>query len=210
MTDRELWEYSKQADLEKPPTLNHTPNGYVRWQSTHKGRREVLYVHQLLAIAEGEDPHEVFSSDNDVHHGPVEIPWANWPGNVSVISRGEHITHHRYDPDAPYRDPERLERVYNRIGADGLSSLWDCSEDTIYRWLEEFGIPKTGARTARSDEKWLETLGWTEMVRNTDKPKSEIAKSVGVAPDTFRTRLRRSTEKHREERNRKFRVGGPA
>lgn len=51
-------------------------------------------VHQLLAIAEGADPHIVFGGmDYHVHH-ENHIPWDNRPENIEVISAKEHQARH--------------------------------------------------------------------------------------------------------------------
>ncbi len=54
---------------------------------------DMLYVHQLLAIAEGADPHDVFGGDFHCHH-KNEIPWDNRPDNLEVLAESEHHEHH--------------------------------------------------------------------------------------------------------------------
>ena len=99
---RERW-------LQTPLPLNVGYKGYEKWSSTFEGANNVLYVHQLLAIADGADPHEVFDPDVDTHHGNdgnprlpnTEIPWANWSGNVEVMDHGEHVRRHLGKHDTP-------------------------------------------------------------------------------------------------------------
>jgi transcriptional regulator with XRE-family HTH domain len=73
---------------------------------THKGREEwtlrdtegatTVAVHQLLAVADGADPAEVFDSDTHVHHR-TGIPWLNIPDGVEVVTPQEHSDTHRAD-----------------------------------------------------------------------------------------------------------------
>ena len=89
-------ETRRVKNLRKPCPISVTSKGYVAWKHTFDGEAHQLQVHQLLAIAEGSDPHRVFSKNIDVHHGPeAEIPWANWPDNLQVIEHKDHMQHHK-------------------------------------------------------------------------------------------------------------------
>lgn len=60
--------------------------GYEQWTDDGK----TVYVHQLVAIAHGADPHDIFSSgDYQVHHRDT-IPFDNRHENLSVVSDSEH------------------------------------------------------------------------------------------------------------------------
>lgn len=73
-------------------------SGYeiVKWNN------DQVRVHQLIVIAHGADPYKVFSSgEYHVHHGceegrlpEAEIPWANWPTNLELLSNSEHSSKH--------------------------------------------------------------------------------------------------------------------
>lgn len=66
-------------------------NGYRAWRDYTVGT--AVKIHQLLACLD-HDPHEVFAEDTHCHHESGH-PLDNRPGNVGVMSRGEHIRHHR-------------------------------------------------------------------------------------------------------------------
>lgn len=89
---------------------NHTVDaqGYEIWQPCYRGEKQTVFVHQVLAIADGADPHEVFADETVVHHGPIEHSRANLPGNTEVLeSQSEHITHH----NTKYTDEELLDEL---------------------------------------------------------------------------------------------------
>jgi len=75
--------------------------GHVRWRDyhhTYPSKQRVCYVHQLLAVAEGADPYEVFSDGEHVTHHIIEVPWLNVGTNLEVIDTGTHSKHHLCEP----------------------------------------------------------------------------------------------------------------
>lgn len=66
------------------------PRGHVMIQSGS----DMVYAHQLVAIADGADPHKLFGGSYVVHH-KNEIPWDNRPSNLEVFeSQADHIKEH--------------------------------------------------------------------------------------------------------------------
>lgn len=64
--------------------------------TTDDGEREHFraYVHQLLAIAEGAEPHDVFSDgEYNVHHDNG-IRWDNRPENIEFLTGADHSRQH--------------------------------------------------------------------------------------------------------------------
>lgn len=72
------------------------PDGYERireWVPSEQ-RERYAYVHQLVAIADGTDPEEIFSDgERHVHHRDG-IKWHNAPDNLEVRERAAHTAHH--------------------------------------------------------------------------------------------------------------------
>lgn len=75
-----------QDPKEKPPTIWTDKDGYVRVRSEYKGEDYNFQLHRLLAVAEF--GYEAVCG-NEVHH-KNRIPWANWGGNLELLSKEEH------------------------------------------------------------------------------------------------------------------------
>jgi len=56
-----------------------------------------VYVHQLIAIANGADPHDIFSGGSVQCHHKTHIPWDNRPDAIEVLDESNH--HKRHWPD---------------------------------------------------------------------------------------------------------------
>lgn len=74
------------------------PGGYVQAQSyvTNNGDYEysVCGMHQLLAIAEGADPYEIFTNGKNIVHHENGLKWDNRPDNIMVMSGSAHSSYH--------------------------------------------------------------------------------------------------------------------
>lgn len=70
--------------------------GYPYWSVRDPDKTKTVTVHQLLAIADGADPHRVFADGTEVHHD-VPHKLANLPGFLSVLSTPEHRRTHAAD-----------------------------------------------------------------------------------------------------------------
>ena len=65
-------------------------DGYQRVRD-YCGGQSVVYVHQLVAIADGADPGKVFSNGVYHVHHRLPIPWLNIPGNLELVHWTEHV-----------------------------------------------------------------------------------------------------------------------
>jgi len=100
--------------------LTHT-SGYENWLADVDGTTKTVAVHQLLAIAEGEDPSKVFSDGEYQIHHKNEIPWDNRAENIELVTRQEHADRHP-------------ERGYDRMYTDEELCEW------IGAFVNEFGV----------------------------------------------------------------------
>jgi len=79
------------------------PGGYIqavsaRWVNGKTHTNEVR-IHQLVAIAEGADPHKVFSGGEYQCHHKNKIRWDNRPENIEFLTASEHSKLHNKDID---------------------------------------------------------------------------------------------------------------
>ena len=72
-----------------------TLEGYIYYRCRAAGSDDTVYEHQLVAIAEGADPREVFNGHH-VHHRNG-VPWDNRPSNLEVRDPRDHGLKHRRD-----------------------------------------------------------------------------------------------------------------
>lgn len=165
-------------------------NGYERWHHTYDGEGKSVYVHQLLACLDY-DPHDVFAEDANIHHGndgnprlpECEIPWANWEGNLEVMTNSSHRRYHQSIPDSDLLD--ELNRLANDLErtpiADDMKRIgaYSCRpfERRFGGWnnaLEAAGMePKAWVAIPRSHllmEMWRlrDELGKTPTARDMD------------------------------------------
>ena len=87
--DGEEWaeiahEHDAGSQRVHPPTVSMSGRGYEYVRCQRGDRDDTVYLHQLDAVADGTDPHCVFSDGTQVQH-IVPIPWLNTPENVRVI-----------------------------------------------------------------------------------------------------------------------------
>lgn len=107
--------------LKKPARFRTDTRGYEYWESSFNYEDNSVFVHQLLAIFDGFDPHDVFGGDMVVHHGntnnsripQLETPWANWSGNLEVMDVESHSEYHGVIPR------EELLEELRRLSSDG-------------------------------------------------------------------------------------------
>lgn len=77
-----------------PPNHRISRHGYEVVRSKLNGEQDRVYIHQLLAIAEGADPDKVFS-DGEWHcHHKNGIRWDNRSDNIDFKRGSEHMADH--------------------------------------------------------------------------------------------------------------------
>jgi len=93
-------------------------------------------IHQLLAVAQGEDPEKVFSNGEFQTHHRTGIPFDNRPENIELLTRDEHQRSHRADEwteedgyPVLVTDHEVSEDAYHATWGPGVSES-DSTEAT--------------------------------------------------------------------------------
>lgn len=69
--------------------------GYEGWSAGN----DYASVHQLLLIANGEDPYDVYSDGKYVTHHINKVKWDNRPENIILESIGAHASYHNRQGD---------------------------------------------------------------------------------------------------------------
>jgi hypothetical protein len=119
--------------------MNVDPAGYVEWKSGC----ETVSVHQLLVIANGADPYDVFDENYLIHH-KNEIPWDNRESNLEVLSIGDHTRLHQlaWVPD----EDDDLYQMYvtEKMSLHEIGEKVGASPATVSRRLKESGIDTRG------------------------------------------------------------------
>lgn len=69
-------------------------SGHERWTVGDPDGSTTTTVHQLLAVADGADPEDVWAEETEVHHR-TGIPWLNIEDGVEVLTAEEHRAVHR-------------------------------------------------------------------------------------------------------------------
>ncbi len=113
----------------------HTPDPvkgpYLRWDD-RAGSGETLYVSQLMAIAKGADPHEVFSQR--VH--------ARFKNGRRDDLRLENIEITRMKGQ-PWQDKETLKEALKGVQRlDEVCEKWDISKPTVQKWMKEHNLAR--------------------------------------------------------------------
>lgn len=102
VTDSTVVWHMRKHGIDRREKLNHKRGapklkmrgGYEAFRSQWGGEYKTVRVHQLLAIAGGENPKEVFDSKMVVHH-KNGIKWDNRRENLEVMTISDHMSLHR-------------------------------------------------------------------------------------------------------------------
>lgn len=155
-------------------------NGYETWSTTDT----TVYVHQLLAIADGADPYAVFSSEYHVHHTDGQ-PLHNLAENLEVKLVSDHVSDHRKLSCEPSRDELREMYVEEKMSLRDISDRLGCDKSTVSKWLSKHGISTRDAGGKYRDKylyKDEEVL--YEMYVEREMTITEIADEVGCCANT--------------------------
>lgn len=141
--------------------------GYPVWKGNGQGDGfNTTFVHQLIMVAEGHDPHKVYSDEYVCHH-LNGVRWDNRPDNIDVWTRERHGRYHANERNMEevgswqkYTDEEMLEWIDSFVkefdvvpNADDISG-WPGPSISTYRL--RFGsfteAVKRAGHTPRSEQ----------------------------------------------------------
>lgn len=112
-----------------------THKGYEVWKHNNNN----VSVHQLLAIAEGEDPAKVFSNgDYQIHH-KNGVPWDNRPENIELMTEAEHMEVHGRTAGITEELVEEL-HVEQEMAPKEVAAEIGCPVGTVRDKLKEYNL----------------------------------------------------------------------
>lgn len=100
-----------------PVSHGWNARGYEYVRAKHDYETDGCFVHQLVAIANGAEPHKVFSNGRYHVHHKNGVKWDNRPDNLEFKSAKTHsVQHHHEDkhsvPDSYVTENDREELLF--------------------------------------------------------------------------------------------------
>jgi len=139
---KEPWEHAVEARRVNRTMYRTRTDGYVEIESTGFGTHDRLFLHQLVAIADGADPYQLFGGPKQIHH-KNGIRWDNRPSNIEVVNIADHARRHGDDMwgEAPWRDPDEMREGLKKMSGNRLAEVWGCAPRTITKWRKRHDLP---------------------------------------------------------------------
>lgn len=111
--DRHDIETRQANDQKTQPCYEVNPEGYEYVKVDHGDTEDRVGIHELVAIASGADPYEVFTDETHCHHR-LRVPsdfddvvQLDFPANLEVRDAHEHLSAHK-SGDITVPDPEQI------------------------------------------------------------------------------------------------------
>lgn len=118
-------------------------DGHYIWLAVYEGKNEQMYVGRLLAVAE----YGIDAVKGKHAHHKNGIPWDNRPGNIELMSPGEHTSHHCQGEDHP--NSKLTEETVRQI-----KKVYETSDKSLEEVGEEFGTSRSNVSLIVNGEAW--------------------------------------------------------
>jgi transposase len=112
----------------EPASFGTAKNGYEYCRSKHDYTQHSVTVHQLVAIAEGVNPHKVFSNGRYHIHHENRIRWDNRPENLSLKSGDVHTREHQVSEERHVPVEYETDRNKEQLLSDLRNLVVDWNE----------------------------------------------------------------------------------
>lgn len=157
----------------------------------------IARLHQLLLIADGADPEEVFADSNVIHH-KNNVKWDNRVENLEMMTNSEHASRHASQRDyedyydhsqKDWWDEGLLRELYhdNGMTQQEIADTLGTAQATIKDRFEDFDISTrdTGKRRVEIPVSRME-----EWVSDNSVTQKDLANEFDTTTATVRKRLR--------------------
>ena len=168
----------------------------IRFGTNDEGYEElsVLYenekvaVHQLLAVANGEDPYEVWSNGEYVTHHKRPIEWLNTPNNVTTITKAEHNRIHKPRERTSESDCESIREEIKQKTFEELSEKYGLCKGAVAKHVYGDCSHANTSAVVKSkgprDGPWKNKELFGELYYEKDMTLAEIADELGCSQTT--------------------------
>jgi transposase-like protein len=138
----EKYEIETRSRRKEHCTVYFHDSGYLRAEATHNR----VYIHRLIAVANGYDPYDVFSSGKHVHH-KNGCTFDNRHSNIELVSEHDHISGHNTgeknnDAKLTSGDVKEMRQKYREM---------DITQAEI---AEDYGVTQSQVSDIVNEEVW--------------------------------------------------------